>query len=342
MIETTFMRREIDEIPAAVARLLKDGRADLREAAKALRLAKPKFLVTVARGSSDHAASYLKYATELLIGIPVASIGPSIASVYQANLVANGGACLAISQSGKSPDILALMQMLMATTKPNVVLCNSPNSPLAAMAGHPIDIMAGPEFSIAATKSFVSSVVAGLMILAEWKQDQQLIAALENLPNHLEQAAKLDWPEFRNRLAARGPVLVLGRGPSFAVACEAALKLKETCAIHAEAYSAAEIMHGPLEIVDQRYTTLCLAAADGAEAGVIAVADQMVQTGATTLVTSVRPSAAISVPHVRTGHSLSDPLAVIVSFYATAERLSRDLGRNPDRPAALKKVTETT
>ena len=342
MTNPTFMRREIDEIPVAVARLLNEGRANLCDAAKALRVVQPKFLVTVARGSSDHAASYLKYATELLIGIPVASIGPSVASVYQSHLMANGGACLAISQSGKSPDILVLTQMLAATATPNVVLCNNPTSPLAAMASHPVDIMAGPEVSIAATKSFVSSVVAGLMILAQWKQDHQLIAALDTLPNHLAKAAQLDWPTFRNRLVARGPVLVLGRGPSFAVACEAALKLKETCAIHAEAYSAAEIMHGPLEIVDRRFTALCFAAEDAAEAGVIAVADQMVQTGATTFVTSSRPSVALSVPHARTGHPLTDPLAVIVSFYATVERLSRDLGRNPDQPAALKKVTETT
>lgn len=341
MTDPTHMRAEIDEIPIALARILADGRAELRRAANALRAAKPAFLVTVARGSSDHAASYLKYAAELLIGIPVASVGPSVVSVYGANMTAKGGACLAISQSGKSPDILALMKTLKATAQPVVVLCNDAKSPLAALADHPIDILAGPERSIAATKSFVSSVYAGLMILAEWAEDANLIRALEALPDHLAKAAATDWPALRSFVPSHNRVLVLGRGPTFSIACEAALKLKETCAIHAEAYSAAEVMHGPVEIVNAQTAVLCFAAADAAEPGIIAAADHLVAAKAKTMITTSQPSTAISLAPVRTGHPLTDPLALIVSFYATIERLSRDLGRNPDRPAALKKVTET-
>lgn len=335
------MRREIDEIPVVVSRLLSAGLPELSGSADALRMAAPKFLVTVARGSSDHAATYLKYAVELLIGVPVASVGPSIASVYAAEFKASGGACLAISQSGKSPDILALVQMLRKTAGPTIVLSNDASSPLAALADYAVDILAGPELSVAATKSFVASVVAGLMILAIWKQDAALVEALEALPEKLQNAAQLDWPALRHRLLARGPTLILGRGPTVAIAAEAALKLKETCAIHAEAYSTAEVMHGPVEVVDVQYTTLCFAAACEAEVGVSLAADQLAFAGAVSFITSDLSLTAAKVPYIRTGHALTDPLALMVTFYATIERLSRELGRNPDRPMSLKKVTET-
>lgn len=337
----TLMRQEITEIPDAVARLLSHSRPDLRLAAASLRAANPQFLVTIARGSSDHAASYLKYAAELLVGIPVASVGPSIASVFSANLSARGGAAIAISQSGKSPDILALMQNLANSASPSIALCNTASAPLMRLVGHPVDILAGPELSVAATKSFVSSIVAGLLLLAEWVQDAKLLAALEALPDQLAKAAVLDWPDLRAALANQGPALILGRGPGFALACEAALKLKETCAIHAEAYSSAEVMHGPIEIVTKNYTTLCLAARDAAETGVVATASQLTQVGAKSFVTSTLATSARRLDQIRTGHPLTEPLPLIVTFYATLERLSRDLGRNPDRPKALNKVTET-
>jgi glutamine---fructose-6-phosphate transaminase (isomerizing) len=341
MTDITHMRQEIDEIPAAVARLLAAGRPDLRRAGKALRKAQPRFLVTVARGSSDHAATYLKYAAELLIGIPVASIGPSIASVYAANMAAQGGACIAISQSGKSPDILALMRMLGTTAAPSIALCNTANAPLMHLADHAIDVLAGPEHSVAATKSFVSSIVAGLVILAEWTQDAALIAAIDRLPEHLATAAAADWPTLRASLSTRGPALVLGRGPGVALACEAALKLKETCAIHAEAYSCAEVLHGPVEMVSPRFTTLCLTATDAAEQGIADTADQLARIGAASFATSSRVTSATALLRGQTDHPLTDPLPLIVTFYATIERLSRDLGRNPDKPVALRKITET-
>jgi glutamine---fructose-6-phosphate transaminase (isomerizing) len=341
MTDITHMRREIDEISSAIARLLSAGRADLRRAAAALRQANPQFLVTIARGSSDHAATYLKYATELLIGIPVASVGPSVASVYAAHLAAQGGASITISQSGKSPDILALMQVIGRTAAPNIALCNDATAPLMELVDHPVDILAGPERSVAATKSFVSSITAGLIILAEWKQDAALIAALESLPQQFATAAALDWQNLRVALSAQGPALILGRGPCFALACEAALKLKETCATHAEAYSSAEVLHGPVEMVSPRFTTLCLTATDAAEQGVVGAADHLARMGATSFVTSPLASFAAPLSRGSNCHPLTDPLPLIVTFYATIERLSRDLGRNPDNPRALTKITET-
>jgi glutamine---fructose-6-phosphate transaminase (isomerizing) len=177
--------------------------------------------------------------------------------------------------------------------------------------------------------------------VAEQAQDAALLAAFEALPGHLEKAAAMDWPDLRAALMAQGPALILGRGPSFALACEAALKLKETCAIHAEAYSSAEVMHGPIEIVTSSYTTLCLTAPDAAEQGLVAAADQLASVGAKSFVTSSLARSATNLAQVRTGHPLTDPLPLIVTLYATLERLSRDLGRNPDKPLALQKVTQT-
>jgi glucosamine--fructose-6-phosphate aminotransferase (isomerizing) len=341
MIAITHMRREIEEIPKAVTRLLGEGRAGLRRAAEALRRSDPRFLVTVARGSSDHAAAYLKYAAEILLGLPVASVGPSVASVFSANLTARGGACLAISQSGKSPDLLAMMRTLSGSASPRIALCNDVSSPLMQFADHPIDILAGPEQSVAATKSFLASTVAGLTIFAEWKGDRGLIDAIDALPERLAEAVSLDWPELRAALGARCPTLALGRGPTFAMACEAALKLKETCAIHAEAYSSAEVMHGPVEIVDGRYAAICFAGRDAAELGIAAAADRLGEAGARAFVTSRLAARAAPLPAIATAHPLTDPLALIVTFYAATEALARALGRDPDRPLALRKVTRT-
>lgn len=341
LANTTHMRREINEIPAAASRLLTEGYADVQSAAAALRQAKPDFLVTIARGSSDHAANYLKYAAELLLGLPVASVGPSVASIYQAKLKVHGGACLVISQSGKSPDILELAKQISGSAAPMIALCNTSDAPLMNLAGHSIDILAGPEQSVAATKSFVSCVLAGLAILAEWAQDAALISAISALPEQLARAVALDWPDLRRSFSAKGPALILGRGPTYALACEAALKLKETCAIHAEAYSSAELIHGPIEIVDQTYTTLCLTVRDAAEPGLLKTAQTLAAMGAASFATSPQAKGAVGLQRISTGHPLTDPLPLIVAFYTTIERLSRDLGRNPDLPRALSKVTLT-
>lgn len=337
----TYMRREIDEIPEAVQRLLDDSGPGLADAGKALNRLQPVLVATIARGSSDHAASFLKYAIELTSGRPVASIGPSIMSIYGRELRLAGAAAIGISQSGKSPDIVAMMQSARRNGALTIALTNTAGSALAEASDLPIDLKAGIEQSVAATKSFVSSVVAGLAILGHWAGDGKLLGALNRLPDQLREATKADWSVLLRALEGRNSLYVLGRGPALAIASEAALKFKETCGIHAEAYSAAEVLHGPARIVERGFPVLVLAARDAAEPGVVEVAEKLSGQGATILATSAGVPAAQRLSFVATGHPLTDALALIVSFYGFAEMLSRHRGFDPDRPPFLKKVTET-
>ena len=265
MTAQTHMYREIREIPDAIRRLLNEGREGIEVAADDLRRSAPHFISTVARGSSDHAATYFKYAAELTLGLPVASIGPSIASIYGTELQLGHSACIAISQSGQSPDIVEMTQSAAKQGALTVAITNETSSPLAQACKHNIPIHAGTERSVAATKTFVTSAVAGLALLAHWKQDKPLIAAIDQLPEHLENAVTYDWPTLRHALDDRESLFVLGRGPSYAMSNEAALKFKETCQIHAESYSSAEVLHGPVSIVEPGYPVLVLASRDASE-----------------------------------------------------------------------------
>jgi glucosamine--fructose-6-phosphate aminotransferase (isomerizing) len=338
---TTHMLAEIREIPAAAARLLDASNAALQEAGRAVRARDPHVLVTVARGSSDHAASFLKYAVELTAGIPVASVGPSVASIYGAQLRLTGAACLAISQSGKSPDIVAMAEDARKGGALTIAITNTPASPLAAASDHTIDIMAGAEKSVAATKTFVNSALAGLALMAHATEDAALLAALAALPGHFEKAIGCDWSALSGALTDASSLFILGRGPSVAIANEAALKFKETCGMHAEAYSAAEVMHGPLALVTPGFPVLALAARDRSEPSMAETADALSAKQAAVFATSDLVKQAARLPFAATGHPLTDPLALIVSFYAFVEAFARQRGLNPDTPRNLKKVTET-
>lgn len=337
----THIRREIAEIPEAAARLLDGSGKVLAEAGRGIRERDPRFVVTVARGSSDHAAAFLKYAIELTAGIPVASIGPSIASIYGARLKLDGTVCLSISQSGKSPDIVAMARQAKAGGALTVALTNTPDSPLARQSDFAIDILAGVEKSVAATKSFVNSAVAGLALMAHCTDDEVLLTALAKLPEQFRQAIDCDWIGIAEALDGEQSLFILGRGPSYAIASEAALKFKETCGMHAEAYSAAEVMHGPLALVGPGFPVLALAARDASEASVAETADALAAKGAAVFATSQRTGGAHGLPFVATGHPLTDPLPLIVSFYAFVEAFARRRGLNPDEPRHLRKVTET-
>jgi len=341
MSTQTHMRREVNEIPEVVARFIAESAPVLDAAAAKLRAVDPSVVVTVARGSSDHASAYLKYAIELVLGIPVASVGPSIASIYGRDLRLDRAAAIAISQSGKSPDIVGMAQSARRSGATTIAITNTAGSPLADASDFTIDLRAGVEQSVAATKTFVTSVVAGLALLARWSGDADLARAVAALPESLSQAVACDWSDMVGALDGHSALYVLGRGPGFAIANEAALKFKETCNIQAESYSAAEVMHGPVAIVTPGYPVLGLAARDAAESSVADMAHKLAGQGALAFLTSSRPGAAKALPFAATGHPITDPLALIVSFYGFVEALSRHRGLNPDVPPALKKVTET-
>lgn len=337
----THMKREIGEIPGAVARLLTEGRGALDAAARALRDADPRLVMTVARGSSDHAATYFKYACELATGVPVASVGPSIASIYGTDLKLDRAGAIGISQSGKSPDIVAMLESARRSGATTIAITNTASSPLAEVANHVVDICAGTEQSVAATKTFVTSAVAGLAIVSGWSGDESLARALDALPQALENALDCDWSALIEATAGVNSLYVLGRGPGAAIASEAALKFKETSGLHAEAYSTAEVLHGPAAIVAAGFPVLALCVADKARASILDTCGRLAGQGGSVFVTDPEPGAGVALPVARTGHPLTDPVALVVSFYGFVEALSRRRGFNPDEPPHLRKVTAT-
>ncbi len=341
MTPKTHMRQEIEEIPRAVDRLLMEMPDAVVPVLADLHRAPPAMVATVARGSSDHAATFLGYAIELIARLPVASLGPSIASVYNVDLELSKSLCLLISQSGRSPDIVEMAQKASASGGLVVAITNEPESRLAKVSDDVIDIRAGQERSVAATKTFVNSVVSGLALLALWKEDLPLLRALRKLPEQLELAIDCDWSLFSDRLKDHDSLLVLGRGPSMAIASEAALKFKETCGIHAEAFSAAEVLHGPARIVKPGYPVLALASRDASQSQCAATAERFALQGASVFLTSSQARAAEKLPFVRGDHPFCDALLLIASFYSFIEFHARRLGLDPDNPPNLTKITET-
>ncbi|MBC9247972.1 SIS domain-containing protein [Paracoccus sp. 11-3] len=338
----SHMAREVMEIPQVAARFLDQSSQAIRDAARALRVTDPHVIATVARGSSDHAASYLKYVIELLAGVPVASVGPSIASIYKRPLRLAGGACIGISQSGQSPDIVEMMQASAENGALAIAITNHADSPMAKASAHCLALQAGEEKSVAATKTFVTSVLAGIALLAEWREDMALRDAVAALPDALAQAVTLDWSPLAERLAHAEHAFVLGRGPGVAIAHEAALKMKETSGIHAEAYSAAEVLHGPAAIVQANFPVLALGVDDAALPQVAATTERLAKQGADVFITGADVAGATRLPLVSGLHPLVSPLVLIASYYACVEGLARRRGFDPDTPPHLRKVTETT
>jgi glucosamine--fructose-6-phosphate aminotransferase (isomerizing) len=306
-----------------------------------MRAVDPDVLVTVARGSSDHAATYLKYAVELQAGVPVASVGPSVASIYRRPLRLQGAACLGISQSGQSPDIVEMMRAAAEGGALTVAITNHADSPMARASAHCLALQAGAERSVAATKTFVTSVLAGLALIAEWQEDGCLRAAVARLPEVFAQALTMDWSPLAARLARAQSLYVLGRGPAFAIANEAALKFKETCGLHAESFSAAEVLHGPSAIVQAQFPVLALGVEDAALPRVAETAERLAAQGADVFLTGAEAAGATRLPSLPDLHPLCAPLVLAVSFYAFIEGLARRRGFDPDVPPHLRKVTET-
>ncbi len=327
----SLMAIEAREAPEAAARFLERNAAALAELGARLRRSSPPVALTSARGSSDNAAGYFKYLCEITMGVPCASVGASVVSVYGGRLKAADALCLTISQSGQSPDILALQEAAKAAGAMSVAIVNVEDSPAARNADICLALHAGEERSVAATKSFIVSCVAGAAIVAHWSGDAGLLQAVARLPETLAEAAGLSWPGFTDFARNAGSLYVLGRGPSFAIAQETALKLKETCAIHAEAYSVAEVMHGPWELMEAGFPVLVYSPADAARGTTREAVEKMRGAGADVRV----------IDHATKTHPLLEPLTMVQTAYLEIERLATALGRDPDRPRLLKKVTET-
>ena len=362
--ERTAMRAEIEEVPATVSRLLDEGRDEIAAAAAAIRAADPAWVSLVARGTSDHAAIHLRYLLEVELGLPAGMAAPSTVTIYGAELRWRGGLVIAVSQSGRSPDLIAVVEAARAGGALTIAIVNDAASPLAAAADHVIDCRAGEERSVAATKSYVGQVAAGIALVATLSPRSELRDSLPSMPPILRaslataEAAIHDNAPIVAAFAGSERSIVIGRGFEYPTALETALKLKETSRLFAEGYSSADFSHGPVVLTGPEVPVLAIrpdgrmgalvdegiaaARAAGGRPWVIGGAD--VTPGGTvpdSVVASPDPAQTIALPlPVGLPEALAS-LATILPGQLLAEAVSRRRGYDPDAPPGLRKVTLT-
>lgn len=317
------------------------GRERIAAFGAALRADPPSSILTVARGSSDHAAHFMAYLIMARLGRLVTSLPMSLVTLYQSNIACQGLLALAFSQSGQSPDLIAPIDYFSRGGARTAAFVNDATSPLAHASQWFFGLEAGEETSVAATKSFIAQLVAGARVVAAWHEDAALLAAIDALPDALRRASTQNWSHAVEALVDADQMFVIGRGTGLAIAMEAALKFKETCAIQAEAFSGAEVKHGPMALIDDGYPLLVFAPRGPAQAGLLAMAEEMRTRGAKILLAAPQGTPGATLPLIETAHPELDAISCIQSFYPMVEALSRARGFDPDRPRHLAKVTRT-
>lgn len=337
----SLMLEETRSAPERIRGQLQRNASLLAALGERLRLAEPVAAVTVARGSSDHAASYFAYQCMKRKGIPVASLPPSLTTLAKAPWRLTGQLALAVSQSGQSPDLVATQQALAAAGARTVALVNTKQSPLGAASDSEVPLYAGEEKSVAATKSYLATLSAMAQLIGHWQEDCLLLTALDELPGRLTEALATDWSPAIEALLHADKMMVIGRGAGLAVAQEAALKFKETCAIQAEPFSGAEVRHGPMALIGPDYPVLVFAPAGPEQSGLLELAEWLKSVGARVILAADKGVVQRNLTLVDAGHEDLQPLSVIQSFYQMVASLAAARGSDPDRPRHLNKVTCT-
>lgn len=328
----TIMEQEAKQAPSVIEQQITANQALMERIGEKLRLISPKLVMIIGRGSSDHAGVFGKYLIEIEAGIPVCAAAPSVASVYGKSLDLNGALVIVISQSGRSPDIIAQAKMAKAAGGYCIALVNDESSPLTDIVDDFVPLKAGEEVSVAATKSYLATLSALLQLTAYWSQNTGLIEALNTLPSAMQAMVDSDAQLTPESLENVKNMVVLGRGLGYAVTKEMALKLKEVSSIHAEAFSSAEFLHGPVTLVEQGLAILdCAVNDESAEAHQEQI-EEMAERGAD-LVHLKQLDQQI--------HPRLAPLVVLQRFYLDVAHVAVSKGFNPDEPKGLKKVTRT-
>jgi glucosamine--fructose-6-phosphate aminotransferase (isomerizing) len=336
----SLMREETLQSAAAVARCL-EQRAVIGAIGARLRALDPAIVMVCARGSSGHAGTYLRYVLARTLGVVAAAAMPSIASLYHRRQRLRGALFLAISQSGCSPDLIGAAEAARAAGALTLALVNDPNAPLAAACELTLDIAAGPERSVAATKSVLASLAAGLALIAAWTEDAVLAASLIRLPARLAAAAALGWTPLVAELGRVDRMFCVGRGPGLAIASEAALKLAETCGIAGLAYSSAELPHGPRALAGPDFPVLGFVQDDAGRLGTAALLADLAARGTPVLAAGLVDPGVRHLPSLAAEHPDTDLLPALLCFYLAVEAAARARGRDPDNPPGLAKVTRT-
>lgn len=329
---SSLMAKEACEAPQKIAQQLYNNHDSVKNIASKIKNYNPLSVMFVGRGSSDHAGSFAKYLIEIEINIPTFSAAPSVATIYGRQLKLDKTLVIIISQSGRSPDILEQARQAKESGALCIALVNDEDSPLTHLVDHVIPLLAGEEKSVAATKSYLATLSAILQLVAYWKSDLDLINAINNIPDILDSVVEQKNQLQLKNLEGVKNLVVLGRGLGFAISKEIALKLKEVCAIHAESFSSAEFLHGPVTLVQDQLKVIDVRVNDESIKAHRLQLDDIESRGAKI---SVLDQVNDSI------HPRVAPLAVMLRFYLDIEKVAVERGLNPDQPIGLKKVTKT-
>ncbi|QYJ78060.1 glucosamine-6-phosphate deaminase NagB-II [Shewanella acanthi] len=328
----TIMEQEARTAPQKIAAQITANQGIMQSLGEQLRAYAPRFVMIVGRGSSDHAGVFAKYLFEIEAGVPTFAAAPSVASVYGKSLQLEGGLVIVISQSGRSPDILAQARMAKNAGAYCVALVNDESAPIKDIVDMVVPLRAGVEHAVAATKSYLATLSAILQLAAAWTQNESLKDAVNSLPQALQSAVDAEPQLTAESVEDVKNLVVLGRGLGYAVSKEIALKLKEVCSIHAEAFSSAEFLHGPVTLVEKKLTIVDVCIGDESYASHIEQIANVKERGA--ILVHLNQTAFEIHPRVA-------PLALLQRFYIDVAAVAIARGIDPDQPAGLKKVTQT-
>lgn len=328
----TLMFKEASEAGKRIENQLINNDQKIEKIAEQIRKYDPHSVMIVGRGSSDHAGVFAKYLIEIELGIPTFAAAPSVATIYNKTLCLKGVLVIIISQSGRSPDIIEQAEQAKQSGAFVLALLNDETAPLVDKVDSVVPLLVGEERSVAATKSYLATLSAILQIVAYWKNDLRLISALNTIPEALTKAVNASPQLTASALEGINNLVVLGRGLGYAISKEIALKLKEVCSIHAEAFSSAEFLHGPVTLVESKMTILD-----------VLVEDESADVHKTQIKDVKERGAQLIHLHQITEdlHPRIAALAVLQRFYLDIEAVAVAKGFDPDNPVGLKKVTQT-
>lgn len=339
----SLMSAEAAETPACFRQQLETLREPLQTLGERLRQHPPKMAVICGRGSSDHAGVFARYLIETNLKIPTASATPSILSVYGVETNLKDCLVILISQSGQSPDLVNYAKAAKNSGALTVGLINQhENAPLSEHCDFVLPLCAGPENSVAATKSYLCTLFASLQLVAAWTNSESLKNELTALPEQMQEAQRLDWQAAVDALENTKNMLVLGRGPGLGISNETALKFKETCGLHAESFSAAEVIHGPLAMIKPGFAVLIFDQGDESRDSINEAIRRLLQADATIILASSKlVDGCIQLPVLSNLSPWCTLLTFVQTGYFMIEKLSRRRGYSPDSPSHIAKVTKT-
>ncbi len=339
--------KEIYEQPAVLANFLDKNLNNVKAIASIMRKYDPKFVLIAARGTSDNAAIYAKYLISAFLQIPVGLAIPSLYTIFKQPPLMRNGLVIGISQSGESPDVLAVMEEARKQSCPTLGIVNRIDSPLVQFSDMILPLNCGEEKAVAASKTHTAQLLAIASLTAMWRTDSQLINNLSPLPDTINDALKTHQriKEIAEEIKTHDRILIVGRGFTYCTTHEIALKIKELAYISADPYSAADFKHGPIALVEEGFPLVAIAPEGKAFETMHALINEVKQIGAETIIISNRLSLAQENPRflpipLDVPEWLS-PIVTVVPGQLLALSLTVARGNDPDKPRSLKKVTHT-